>query len=69
MSENSGSYRNFHSRAASQLEHYRSSTTITDATDVKDYQTAADSVRKAALSADLTRSLIAEIADEMERLK
>ncbi|MGW3469789.1 helix-turn-helix domain-containing protein [Saccharopolyspora sp. NPDC000995] len=56
-------------KAVVHLEHYRSSTTITDATDVKDYQTATDSVRKAALSADLTASLIAEIADEMERLK
>jgi transcriptional regulator with XRE-family HTH domain len=49
------------------LEHYRSSTTITDASDVRDYQAAADTVRRDALSADRTAALIARIADDMER--
>ncbi|MGW1679831.1 helix-turn-helix domain-containing protein [Saccharopolyspora sp. NPDC002376] len=48
------------------LEHYRSSTTITDANDVRDYQAAADTLRGNALSADLTTALIRQIADDME---
>ncbi|PKW13558.1 helix-turn-helix domain-containing protein [Saccharopolyspora spinosa] len=48
------------------LEHYRSSTTITDAGDVKDYQAAADTLRRLAMSAAATTALIAEIADDME---
>ncbi|MEV0699384.1 DUF5753 domain-containing protein [Saccharopolyspora sp. NPDC050389] len=48
------------------LEHYRSSTTITDASDVKDYLAAADTVRRDALSADHTTALIRQIADDME---
>jgi transcriptional regulator with XRE-family HTH domain len=48
------------------LEHYRSSTTITDARDVRDYQSAADSLRRVAMSPAATEELIAELADEME---
>ncbi|WP_093274585.1 helix-turn-helix domain-containing protein [Saccharopolyspora shandongensis] len=51
------------------LEHFRSSTTITDASDIKDYQAAADTVRGDALSADLTTALIKQIADDMERVR
>ncbi|GAA2772673.1 helix-turn-helix transcriptional regulator [Saccharopolyspora taberi] len=49
-----------------QLEHYRSSTTITDARDVDDYQAAADTLRAAAMNADDSAALIAEIADRLE---
>lgn len=49
------------------LEHYRSSTTITDVGDVRDYRTAADTLRTAAMTPDATTALITEIADETER--
>lgn len=48
------------------LEHYRSSTTITDASDIRDYQAAADTLRGDALSVDLTKALIRQIADDTE---
>jgi hypothetical protein len=48
------------------LEHYRSSTTITDAGDVKDYQAAADILRRVAMSPAATAELIAKLADETE---
>lgn len=50
-----------------QIEHYRSATTITDQGDVSDYQAAADTLRRAAMSPEESVGLIAEIADEMER--
>ncbi|MER7011410.1 DUF5753 domain-containing protein [Saccharopolyspora sp. NPDC000359] len=50
-----------------QLEHYRSSTTITDARDVGDYQAAADVLRCAAMDTDASAAFIAEIADRMEQ--
>lgn len=49
------------------LEHYRSSTTITDAGDVRDYQAAAETLRRDAMSAAASTALIAEIAHDMER--
>lgn len=49
-----------------QLEHYRSATTLTDRGDVRDYQTAADSLRREAMSPEATMELIAKMADEME---
>jgi transcriptional regulator with XRE-family HTH domain len=49
------------------LEHYRSATTLTDARDVRDFQDAADSVRRDAMSPASTTELIAKLADdEME---
>ncbi|MBA0126268.1 helix-turn-helix domain-containing protein [Haloechinothrix sp. YIM 98757] len=50
-----------------QIEHYRSATTITDRGDVQDYQTAADTLRREAMSPEESMGLIAETADEMER--
>lgn len=49
-----------------QLEHYRSATTLTDRGDVRDYQTAADSLRREAMSPEDTTELIAGLEDEME---
>ncbi|WP_026360153.1 helix-turn-helix domain-containing protein [Amycolatopsis nigrescens] len=49
------------------LERYRSSTMLTDSRDVRDYQTAAATLRRDAMSPDSTTRLIAKIADEMER--
>lgn len=49
------------------LEHYRSSTTITDRGDVRDYQAAAETLRRDAMSAAASTALIAEIAHDMER--
>lgn len=48
------------------LEHYRSSATITDAKDVRDYQAAADTILREAMSPEDTAGLIAERANEME---
>lgn len=53
-------------RPVVQLEHYRSATTLTDQGDVRDYQTAADNIRRDAMSPAATEGLIAEVADEME---
>ena len=50
-----------------QQEHYRATTTLTDAKDVRDYQAAVDEIRRQAMSADETSGLIAELANEMER--
>ncbi|WP_432851738.1 helix-turn-helix domain-containing protein [Amycolatopsis sp. CA-161197] len=49
------------------VEQYRSSTTLTNARDVKDYLDAADRIRRDAVGAVATARLIAEIADELER--
>lgn len=43
------------------LEHYRSSATITDAKDVRDFQTAVEDLRREAMSPVWTTELIAEI--------
>ncbi|MGW1677091.1 helix-turn-helix domain-containing protein [Saccharopolyspora sp. NPDC002376] len=48
------------------LEHYRSSTTITDAGDVDDYRAAADTLRRAAMNPSDSTEFIAEIADRTE---
>lgn len=48
------------------LERYRSSTILTDARDVRDYQDAADSLRRDAMSSAATTELIAKLVDEME---
>lgn len=48
------------------LEHYRSSATITDAGDIQDYQSAADSLRSVAMSPEASSELIAKFANEME---
>lgn len=48
------------------LEHYRSAVTLTDSRDAQDFHTAAYMVREAAMSADRTAELIAEVADKME---
>lgn len=48
------------------LEHYRSAVTLTDQRDVKDYQTAVDTLRRDAMSPEDSPRLIAEVADEME---
>lgn len=53
-------------RPVVQLEHYRSATTLTDGSDVKDYQNAAEALRRDAMSPVSTTELIAEIVDEME---
>jgi transcriptional regulator with XRE-family HTH domain len=53
-------------RPVVQLEHYRSATTLTDQGDVRDYQDAADNLRRGAMSPAATEGLIAEVADEME---
>ncbi len=50
------------------LEHYRSAVTLTDGGDARDFQTAADTVRRTAMSPDGTAELIAEIADKMETM-
>lgn len=49
-----------------QLEHYRSATTLTESRDVRDYQTAVDTIRQQAMSPDATAELIAKLFDEME---
>jgi transcriptional regulator with XRE-family HTH domain len=49
------------------VEQYRSSTTLTNARDVKDYLDAAEKIRRDAVSAVATARFIAEIADELER--
>ena len=49
------------------LEHYRSTATLTDAKDVRDYQMAITSLSKAAMSPEATSELIRRLADEMER--
>lgn len=49
-----------------QMEHYRSTATLTDARDVRDYQAAVDTLRKDAMSPEATSELIAKLADEME---
>ncbi|MCA1185543.1 MULTISPECIES: helix-turn-helix transcriptional regulator [unclassified Saccharopolyspora] len=51
------------------LEHYRSSTTITDAKDVQDYQNAAERLRGMAMSREASAALVAEITDQMEKEK
>jgi transcriptional regulator with XRE-family HTH domain len=48
------------------LEHYRSSATLTDARDVRDYRLAADQVRRDAMSPDTTTELIAQTITDME---
>lgn len=48
------------------LEHYRSSVTLTDGGDGKDYQAAADMVRRAAMSTDDSAALIADVAQRLE---
>lgn len=50
------------------LEHYRSTATLTDLADVHDYQTAAERVRRAAMSPEDSARLIAEIAGEMQEI-
>lgn len=50
-----------------QLEHYRSATTLTDGQDVRDYQVAADSLRRDAMSPEATTELIAKLLDDTER--
>ncbi|MET7994257.1 helix-turn-helix transcriptional regulator [Amycolatopsis sp. NPDC005232] len=49
------------------VEHYRSSSTLTNARDIKDYLDAADKIRRDAVGAVASARLIAEIADELER--
>ncbi|CAM3066486.1 helix-turn-helix transcriptional regulator [Saccharomonospora xinjiangensis] len=49
-----------------QLEHYRSATTLTDRRDVRDYQTAADTMRQQAMSPADTEEFIASLASGME---
>lgn len=56
-----------HGRPVVQMEHYRSSTTITDSKDARDYQAAADTLVHAALSTAESDALIAAIAEETER--
>lgn len=48
------------------LEHYRSSTTITDTKDVADYRAAADSLRQATMSPDATTRVITKIIEELK---
>jgi transcriptional regulator with XRE-family HTH domain len=48
------------------LEHYRSSATLTDAKDVRDYGLAVDQLRQDAMSPDTTTRLIAQTMDKME---
>lgn len=48
------------------LEHYRSATTLTESKDVRDYQTAAESLRSRAMSPAATEGLIRKIAADME---
>lgn len=56
-----------HGRPIVQLQHYRSTATITDQRDVADYQNAVDTIRRVAMSPEDTSRLIAEITDGMER--
>lgn len=48
------------------LEHYRSSSTLTDVRDVRDYQNAAERLRRDAMSPESSSRLIAEVADKLE---
>jgi transcriptional regulator with XRE-family HTH domain len=49
------------------LEHYRSAVTLTDGGDAQDFQTAADIVRRRAMSPARTAELITETTDKMEQ--
>lgn len=49
------------------LEHYRSSATITDAKDVRDFQAAAETLRREAMGPEDTSELIAKTIDGMEQ--
>lgn len=56
------------SKPVVQLEHYRSTTTITDARDVRDYQQAADDIlHRDALSPEETLKLVAKLSIGTER--
>lgn len=48
------------------LEQFRSSTTLTDVRDVKDYQDAAESLRRASMSPVASTKLIEELANKLE---
>jgi transcriptional regulator with XRE-family HTH domain len=48
------------------LEHYRSSATITDTKDARDFQAAVDTLRREAMSPGRTTELIAEITEKYE---
>ncbi|WP_460393140.1 helix-turn-helix domain-containing protein [Actinophytocola sediminis] len=50
-----------------QQEHFRSTTTLTDIKDVRDYQTAVDMIRRETMSEDESAKLITELMTEMER--
>lgn len=48
------------------LEHYRSSSTLTDKHDVRDYQDAAEALRRDAMGPIASMRLIADVADKLE---
>lgn len=53
-------------RSVMQIEHYRSTTTLTDARDVRDYKAAVEEIHRDAMSPEDSSGLIAKLTDEME---
>jgi transcriptional regulator with XRE-family HTH domain len=50
-----------------QQEHYRSTTTLTEVRDVRDYRTAVDEIAKVAMDPERSRAFIASLKNGMER--